>query len=171
VYKTSVENALRKEAPRPNRLTPEQSKAQLAALRQPYRFEYRNKPAFTIQIPGEFAQRKATNGNVFHAAKAFNTLSISVSQSGDPHQAAKRYVEALKRVGNGKAEMVTESVTQLPDGTPAVEFLVKWVTKQNAVQTTQALTACDDGHSVTVATHTWEVGLPDKRFFFTLKFE
>jgi hypothetical protein len=24
---------------------------------------------------------------------------------------------------------------------------------------------------VTVATHTWEVGLPDKRFFFTLKFE
>jgi len=171
VYKTSIENALRKDAPRPVRLTPEQSKAQLAALRQPYRFEYRDKPAFTIQIPGEFARGNATGGNVFHAKKAFNTLSISIGQSGDPEQAAKRYVEALKRVGNGKAELVRQSKTKLPDGTPAMEFLVKWVTKQNAVQTTQALTACDDGHSVTVATHTWEVGLPDKRFFFTLKFE
>ena len=113
----------------------------------------------------------ATGGNVFHAKKAFNTLSISISQSEDPEQASRRYVESLRRIGNGKAEMVTERVTELPDGTPAVEFLVKWVTKQNAVQTTQALTACDDGHSVTVATHTWEVGLPHKRFFYTLKFE
>ena len=116
---------------------------------------------------------KATGGNVFHAKKAFNTLSISISRSENPEQAAKRYVEALKRAGNGeRLKMVKQSeVTKLPDGTPAVEFLVKWVTKQNAVQTTQALTACDDGHSVTVATHTWEVGLPDKRFFYTLKFE
>lgn len=52
-----------------------------------------------------------------------------------------------------------------------MEFVATWVTKQNARQTTQALTACKDGHAVTIATHTWEVGLPDKSFFFTLKFE
>lgn len=171
VYKTSIENALRKDAPRPVRLTPEQSKAQLAALRKPYRFEYRKKPAFTIQIPGEFTQQKATKGNVFHAAKAFNTLSISVSQTGDPYQAAENYADALRRVGNGKVELVQQTKTKLPDGTPVVEFLVTWVTKQNAEQTTQALTASRNGRSVTIATHTWEVGLPDKRFFFTLKFE
>ena len=171
VYKTSIENALRKDAPRPVRLTPEQSKAQLAALRQPYLFEYRDKPAFTIQIPGEFARGNATGGNVFHAKKAFNTLSISISQAEDPEQAARRYVEALKQAGNGTAEMVKQSETKLPDGTPAVEFVATWVTKQNAKQTTQALTACKDGHAVTVATHTWEVSPPSKRFFFTLKFE
>ena len=171
VYKTSIENALRKDAPRPVRLTPEQSKAQLAALRQPYLFEYRDKPAFTIQIPGEFARGNATGGNVFHAKKAFNTLSISISQAEDSEQAARRYVEALKQAGNGTAEMVKQSETKLPDGTPAVEFVATWVTKQNAKQTTQALTACKDGHAVTVATHTWEVSPPSKRFFFTLKFE
>lgn len=171
VYKTSIENALRKDAPRPVRLTPEQSKAQLAELRQPYRFEYREKPAFNIQIPGEFARGNATGGNVFHAKKAFNTLSISIIQSEDPEQAARRYVEALKRAGNGTAEMVKQSETKLPDGTPAVEFVATWVTKQNAKQTTQALTACKDGHAVTVATHTWEVAPPDKRFFLTLDFE
>jgi len=171
VYKTSVENALRKDAPRPVRLTPEQSEAQLSALRQPYRFEYRDKPAFTIQIPGDFAQGKATGGSVFHAKKAFNTLSISISQAADPEQATKGYVETLKRVGNGTAEIVEQSETKLPDGTPAMEFVATWVTKQNARQTTQALTACKDGHAVTIATHTWEVGLPDKSFFFTLKFE
>jgi predicted SnoaL-like aldol condensation-catalyzing enzyme len=103
--------------------------------------------------------------------KAFNTLSISISQAEDPEQAARRYVEALKQAGNGTAEMVKQSETKLPDGTPAVEFVATWVTKQNAKQTTQALTACKDGHAVTVATHTWEVSPPSKRFFFTLKFE
>jgi hypothetical protein len=162
---------LRKDAPRPVRLTPEHSKAQLAALRQPYLFEYRGKPAFTIQIPGEFARGNASGGNVFHAKKAFNTLSISVSQSEDPEQAARRYVEALKRAGNGTAKMLRQSEAKLPNGTPAVEFVATWVTKQNAKQTTQALTACKDGHAVTIATHTWEVPPPDKRFFFTLDFE
>jgi hypothetical protein len=171
VYKTLVEHALRKDAPRPVRLTPEHSKAQLAALRQPYLFEYRGKPAFTIQIPGEFARGNASGGNVFHAKKAFNTLSISVSQSEDPEQAARRYVEALKRAGNGTAKMLRQSEAKLPNGTPAVEFVATWVTKQNAKQTTQALTACKDGHAVTIATHTWEVPPPDKRFFFTLDFE
>jgi hypothetical protein len=171
VYKTLVEHALRKDAPRPVRLTPEHSKAQLAALRQPYLFEYRGKPAFTIQIPREFARGNASGGNVFHAKKAFNTLSISVSQSEDPEQAARRYVEALKRAGNGTAKMLRQSEAKLPNGTPAVEFVATWVTKQNAKQTTQALTACKDGHAVTIATHTWEVPPPDKRFFFTLDFE
>ena len=108
---------------------------------------------------------------MFHAKKAFNTLFISISQAAAPKQAAKGYVEALKRVGNGTAEIVVQSETKLPDGTPAMEFVATWVTKQNARQTTQALTACKDGHAVTIATHTWEVGLPDKSFFFTLKFE
>ena len=171
VYKTSIANALRKDAPRAVRLTPEQSKVQLAALRQPYRFEYRQKPAFTIQIPGEFARGNATAGNVFHAKKAFNTLSISVGQSEGPEQAAQSYVEALKRAFNGTAEMLRQVESKLPDGTPAVEFVAAWMTKQNAKQTTQALVACKDGHAVTIATHTWEVGLPDKRFFFTLQFD
>lgn len=171
VYKTSIENALRKDAPRPVHLTPEQSRVQLAALRQPYHFEYREKPAFTVQIPGEFSRGNATDGNVFHAKKAFNTLSVSISQSEDPEQAARRYVETLKRAGNGTAKMLRQSISKLRDGTPAVEFVATWVTRQNARQTTQALTACKDGHAVTIATHTWEVGLPDKRFFFTLKFE
>ena len=92
------------------RLTPAQSKAQqnsakqssaqlssaqLAALRQPYRFEYRDKPAFSIQIPGEFSRGKPTGGSVLHAKKAFNTLSITISQAEDPEQAAKQYVETL----------------------------------------------------------------------------
>ncbi len=171
VYKTSIENALRKDAPRPVHLTPEQSRVQLAALRKPYHFEYREKPAFTIQIPGEFARGNTTGGNVFHAKKAFNTLAISVSQSEDPEQAAWSYVQSLKRAGNGTAKMLRQSKSKLPDGTPAVEFLATWVTKQNAEQTTQALTASKDGHSVTVATHTWEVGLPAKHFFLSLKFE
>jgi predicted SnoaL-like aldol condensation-catalyzing enzyme len=74
-------------------------------------------------------------------------------------------------VANSTAEIVEQSETKLPDGTPAMEFVATWVTKQNARQTTQALTACKDGHAVTIATHTWEVGLPDKSFFFTLEFE
>ena len=171
VYKTSIENALRKDAPRPVRLTPEQSKAQLAALRQPYLFEYHEKPAFTIQIPGEFARGNASGGDVFHAKKAFNTLSIKISQSEDPEQAARRYVESLKRAGNGTAKMLRHNNVKLPNGTPAVEFVATWVTKQNAKQTTQALTACKDGHAVTIATHTWEVAPPDTHFFFTLDFE
>ena len=71
------------------------SSAQLAALRQPYRFEYRDKPAFSIQIPGEFSRGKPTGGSVLHAKKAFNTLSITISQAEDPEQAAKQYVETL----------------------------------------------------------------------------
>ena len=71
----------------------------------------------------------------------------------------------------GRLRLVKQSETKLPDGTSAVEFVATWVTRQNAKQTTQALAACKDDHSVIIATHTWEVGLPDKRFFYTLKFE
>jgi hypothetical protein len=85
--------------------------------------------------------------------------------------AARRYVAALKRVGNGNAELIKEVESTLPDGTPVVEVFVKWVTKKNASLTTQALIASDDGYSVTIATHTWEVKLPDKKFFYTLKFD
>ncbi len=77
------------------RLTPARSEAQLAALRQPYCFKYRDKPAFSIQSPGEFALGKPTGGSVLHAKKAFNTLSINISQAEDPEQAAKQYVETL----------------------------------------------------------------------------
>jgi len=174
VFKTSIENALSKDAPRPVRLTPEQIKAQLDELRQPYLFEHRNKPVFTVRIPGEFAKRKVNNRNVFNAGKAFNTLSISVNKLGDNpdlNQAAKQYLAALKRIGSGSAELVKENSTTLPDGTPAMAFVIKWVTKKNASQTTQVLTAYKNGHSVNIATHTWEVRLPDKKFFHTLKFE
>lgn len=108
---------------------------------------------------------------MFHAKKAFQTLSISISQSEDPKQAAWRCVEALRWGGIGKAKMLRQSKAKLPNGTPAVEFVATWVTRQNSKQTTQALTACKGGHAVTIATHTWGVGLPDKRFFVTLKFE
>ncbi|OUV12936.1 MAG: hypothetical protein CBC46_07665 [Verrucomicrobiaceae bacterium TMED86] len=52
-----------------------------------------------------------------------------------------------------------------------MEFVATWVTKQNARQITRALTACKDGHAVTIATHTLEVRLPYKSFFYTLTFE
>ena len=61
--------------------------------------------------------------------------------------------------------------TGIGDGTPAVDFVIKWVTKENASLTTQALTVYKDGYSVTVATHTWEVQLPDRSFFYTLKLQ
>jgi hypothetical protein len=137
-------------------------------------FEFRDKPSFTIQIPGEFSKRKPTNGDVFNAYKAFNSLSVSVSKletNAGMIDAARRYVAALKRVGNGNAELIKEVESTLPDGTPVVEVFVKWVTKKNASLTTQALIASDDGYSVTIATHTWEVKLPDKKFFYTLKFD
>ncbi len=174
VFKTSVENALRKDSPAPVKLTFEERKAQLNALRKPYVFEFRDKPSFTIQIPGEFSKRKPTNGDVFNAYKAFNNLSVSVRKwetNEGMIDAARRYVAALKRVGNGNAELIKEVESTLPDGTPVVEVFVKWVTKKNASLTTQALIASDDGYSVTIATHTWEVKLPDKKFFYTLKFD
>ena len=174
VFKTSNENALRKDSPAPRRLTPDESKAQLDALRQPYAFEYRGKPSFTVRIPGEYGKRKPTNGNVFNAYKAFNNLSVSVNTLGrdaDLSNAAQRYVTGLKRIGSGKAHLEKEHEAKLSDGTPAVEFVAKWQTKQNSQLTTQGLTAYKHGSEVTIAIHTWEVGLPNRNFFYTLRFD
>jgi hypothetical protein len=174
VFKTSIENALRKDAPRPKELTPEQSKAQLEALRQPREFEYRGKPSFNVQIPGEFAKRKPTDGSVFKAFKAFNHLVINVrklEEHAELGDAAKQYVGALKMVGSGNAELVSSNETQLLDGTAAVELTAKWINDKNSASNTQGLIVHKDGYAITIATHTWEVKPPDKRFFYTLKFE
>ncbi|MBW1709040.1 MAG: hypothetical protein JRJ73_04045 [Deltaproteobacteria bacterium] len=45
---------------------------------------------------------------------------------------------------NGKAELKKETRTKLPDGTTAVEFVIKWFTKDNVALTTQALTVYND---------------------------
>ena len=171
IFESSVENAVRKDASKPVRLTPAQFEAQLAEMQRPYPFKHLEKPAFTVQIPGQFVQGAPSRGSVFSATKAFNSLSVHVAKLGenaDLSDAAGFYVANLKRIGKGTVELEEETRTKLPDGTPAVEVRVKWATKGNLPQTTQALIAHRGGHAVTVATHTEQGRLPNKDFFHTL---
>jgi len=173
VFGSSVKNALRKDASRPVKLSPKQIESQLAEMQKSYIFNHLEQPAFSVQIPGEFVQRAPSSDNVFNAHKAFNTLSISVAklgESADLSQAADSYIADLKQIGQGAAELEKETKTQLSDGTPAAELLVKWVTKSNLAQTTQALIVYIAGHAVTIGTHTEQGRLPEKGFFNTITF-
>ncbi|MBW2061204.1 MAG: hypothetical protein JRI95_06520 [Deltaproteobacteria bacterium] len=76
----------------------------------------------------------------------------------------------MKKIGNGKAELKKETRTKLPDGTPAVEFVITWVTKANVALTTRALTVYNEGYSISMGTHTWAGNSPDKKIFYTIKF-
>jgi len=51
-----------------------------------------------------------------------------------------------------------------------VEFVIKWFTKDTLPLTTQALTVSKDGYSISMGTHTWAGKLPDKKIFYTIKF-
>ena len=174
VFGTPVANAVRKDAPRPVKLSQKQIDSQLAEMQGPYSFKHLEEPAFTVQIPGQFIQGTPSRRNVFNATKAFNSLSISIAklgESADLSQAADSYIADLKQIGKGAVELGKETKTKLPDGTPAVEVLAKWVTKGNLSQTTQALIVHRAGHTITIGTHTEQGRLPDKGFFYTLNFD
>ncbi|MBW2093064.1 MAG: hypothetical protein JRI34_13190, partial [Deltaproteobacteria bacterium] len=177
IFSTSLENALRKDAPRPKRLDAKKVQAIIKGFREkqkPYLFNHQGKPAFSVLIPPEFEKQAASGNNVFNARAKGSSLSISVSKLGenpDLSQAAPGYVAALKQIGNGKAELKKEIRTKLPNGTPAAEFVIKWFTKDNVALTTQALTVYKDGYSIAMGTHTWQGNLPDKKILHTIKFK
>ena len=140
---------------------------------KPYIYEHEKEPAFSVLIPGEFVKQTPSN-NLFEARAANSTLSISLSkleENPDLGQAAPEYVAVLKKLGNGKAELEQVAMTKLPDGTPAVEFVIKWATKNDVPLTTQALTVYQAGYSIAMGTHTWAGKLPDKKILYTLKFK
>ena len=174
VFRSSTENALREDAPRPVKLSQELMDAQLAEMLKPYLFSHSDKPSFTVLIPGEFIKGKPSSQNVFNAAKAFNSLSISVAELEKNEigldQAAESYVAELEQIGKGPVTLEEETETQLPDGTPAVEVLVKWTTQGNLSQTTQAQIVHKEGYKVIIGTHTEQGRLPSKEFLKTFKF-
>jgi len=173
VFRSTTANALRKDAPRPKKLSPELKKAQLAQMQKAYYFHHAVEPEFTVQIPGDFVKGNLTGRNVFNAARAFNSLSVSVSKlddGADLSQAAESLVDALKEIGKGPVTLEQETKTELEDGTPAVEVLIKWRTRSNLSQTTQAQIVHKDGYVVTIGTHTEQGQLPNRDFFKTLSF-
>jgi len=138
-----------------------------------YVFEYEEKPPFTVQIPGEFVKQNPGN-NQFSARAQGSTLSISVNKLGDNPdlgQAAQAYADILKQIGDGSAELEQVTETNLPNGTPAMEFVIKWATKNGVPLTTQALTVYQDGYSISMGTHTWAGKLPDKKILYAIKFK
>jgi hypothetical protein len=140
---------------------------------KPYVYEHEKEPAFSVLIPGEFVKQDPGT-NLFAARAANSTLSISLSkleENPDLGQAAQEYVEALKKLGDGKAELEQVTRTKLPDGSPAVEFVVKWATKNDLPLTTQALAVYKGGYSIAMGTHTWAGKLPDKKILYTIKFK
>jgi hypothetical protein len=148
-------------------------KAEVKEVKPPYIFENKDEPLFTVTIPGEFV-KQAPGNNIFSARAAGSTLSISVSkleENLDLSQAAQGYADVLKRIGDGRAELESVTETKLPDGTPAVEFVIKWATKNGVPLTTQALTVYKDGYSISMGTHTWAGKLPDKKTLYSITFK
>ena len=148
-------------------------KAEKKEVQKPYLYEHEEEPVFSALIPGEFVKQKS-GGNQFSARAAGSTLSISVTKlddNPDLGQAAQGYAEALKRIGDGQAELGEVTETKLPDGTPAVEFVIKWATKNGVPLTTQALTVYKDGYSISMGTHTWAGKLPDKKILYSITFK
>jgi hypothetical protein len=139
-----------------------------------YVFIHRGKPTFTIPIPVEFRKEAPAGYNVFSARAQGSTLSISVSKLGenpDLSQAAQGYLAALIQIGDGRAELMKETRTKLPDKTPAVEFVIEWFTKGDVALTTQALTVYKDGYSIAIGTHTWDKNMPDREILYGFNFK
>jgi glyoxylase-like metal-dependent hydrolase (beta-lactamase superfamily II) len=148
-------------------------KAEKKEVQKPYLFEHEEEPVFSALIPGEFVKQKS-GGNQFSARAGSSTLSISVNkleENLDLSQAAQGYADVLKRIGDGKAELGKVTETKLPDGTPAVEFVIKWATKNGVPLTTQALTVYKGGYSISMGTHTWAGNLPDKKILYSITFK
>jgi glyoxylase-like metal-dependent hydrolase (beta-lactamase superfamily II) len=148
-------------------------KADVKEVKPPYIFEHKEKPSFNVRIPGEFVKQNSGN-NVFSARADNSTLSISVNKLGEDMNlglAAQGYADVLKRIGDGRAELESVTETKLQDGTPAVEFLIRWATKNGVPLTTQALTVYKDGYSIAMGTHTWAGKLPDKKILYSITFE
>ena len=148
-------------------------KADDKEAKPPYVYEHKEKPPFTVQIPGEFVKQNSQN-NKFQARTANSTFSISISKLEENlklAQAATAYADALKRLGDGQVEIENVSETKLSDGTPSLEFTVKWATKGGVPLTTQALTVYKDGYSIYMGTHTLSGKLPDKQIFYSIEFK
>jgi len=148
-------------------------KAEEEVVNSPYVYEHKEKPPFTVQIPGEFVKQTSQN-NKFQARAGNSTLSISISkleENPELAQAATAYADSLKRFGDGQVKLEDVKETRLPDGTQAVEFVVKWATKGGMPLTTQALTVYKNGYSISMGTHTWSGELPDKKILYSIEFK
>ena len=177
IFSTSLKNALRTDAPRGKRLDADSRQEMTRKMKEqfgPYQFEHRKEPFFTIDIPGEFKQVPRQGANVFNARAGGSSMSISVGKLGadaDLRQAAEGYRSSLERVGSGKADLIEQKQIRLDDGTPAAEFLIKWITKDNVKLTTQGMTVFFNGYSVAIGTHTWQGELPSRKIHRSIKFQ
>lgn len=174
VFKTTVSNALRQDAPKAQRLNAAQVRAFVNGLHYP--FEHAPAPAFTVQIPSQFRKTESTQaGELFRARAPFATLSIIASKAeGEPRLGAlvQAYLTRLNAASNGEARLMGTTIpTKLADGTPALEFVCKWFSQSNVGWTSHVQVTLKDGYSVTAAISVEDGVSQPEKFFRSLRFK
>jgi hypothetical protein len=140
--------------------------------KKPYIYEHKEPPAFTLSIPGEFVKDEPPLG-LFSARADGSMISIYlIKLTGDAElaKAAEGYAATLEYLGTD-IELIEATIIELPDGTPASEFVINWATKQGVPLTTQGLTVYRDGYAISLGFHTWAGKLPDKNILQAITFK
>ena len=146
--------------------------AHILENQKPYIFEHNGIPAFTLLIPGEFIKDESPQG-LFSARADGSTISINLTKltdDADLAKAAEGYALALENMGTD-VELIEATIIELPDGTPASKFIIKWSTKQGVPLTTQGLTVYREGYAIAMGSHTWAGKMPDKNILQAIKFK
>lgn len=138
-------------------------------------FVYDKTPAFSVSFPDDFVESEDKGTSVYRARGNTASLSISVSdlkEGAKLEDAAKYYANSLSKIAREGCDLqiVYANKKQLKDGTPVMEFEIKWETQSGTPLVTQAIMLFKETKLITLGFHNWgkPVGTAP---FYTLTFK
>lgn len=123
-------------------------------------FVYDKVPSFSVSIPDEFQESEETGGSVYKARGNTTSFSVSVSELKEGaklENAAKYYADSLQKIAKEGTQVNINYADKktLQDGTPVMEFEIKWETQSGTPLLTQAIMVFKDQKLITLGFHNW----------------